>query len=795
MILYLTSSFIPFEEPASGEKQLLEDNYGFFEDLKNEWPKSVSLLYIPCDPSNTSENEGQKDSLIQILKENDLAVSNVHILKDTDKDKVPELINKADVIYLAGGHAPTQLSFMKRMKLKEALMSYKGIVIGLSAGSMNAAYNVYLIPELPGEAIDSGFVRFSDGLDLTNIEIIPHAEMIKKTSVDGQNLIEDIILPDSYGSRFYLITDGSYFKVKNNKTIFRGEGEIIENGNISPLKQGTVIPYMGIYEQPVIKAILEDGFDMIASVNITNDTLEIYHLSDDLTDVFENSSLKFRDVCQTLSKNIVENEREIFLDNIRIPFIINELKERGVYVRTVHVDYPYGQRAKNIRVRRVPGYPDWLLIVLFDITTATDFDWMTDEYTRTGFMKRARLFLSELGGNGKFSLVYTNVKGFKAVNELYGDQNGDMVIFQTRDALRKYLKPVIMGRLESDHFVLITSDENLSEANLKDMCNQTFTIESKEFNYEIRCGIYSINNLFVDITQILAGAKLAENNLKAGIGNKLYAYYDDVMKESYVKKRFLLSDFERGINDNEFEPYYQPIVDAKTGMIASAEVLIRWKHKDFGMVSPGEFIPIIESEGKTSILDNFIVTKGMDLILRRCQNKQKMIPCAFNLSRVDFYDTVFIESILNRVKDLKLEPKMLRFEVTESAYADLESKAIEYLNEMRSKNIQILLDDYGSGMSSLSMLQNFNFDIIKLDMGFIRKIGLNDKVEAIIITTIGLAHMIGAKVTAEGVETNEQVKFLRDYDCDYIQGYYFYKPMPEAEFEELLNGPDISPSI
>jgi EAL domain-containing protein (putative c-di-GMP-specific phosphodiesterase class I) len=130
---------------------------------------------------------------------------------------------------------------------------------------------------------------------------------------------------------------------------------------------------------------------------------------------------------------------------------------------------------------------------------------------------------------------------------------------------------------------------------------------------------------------------------------------------------------------------------------------------------------------------------------------------------------------------------MIRFEVTESAYTDLEVKSMEYLNNMQSYGIKILLDDYGSGMSSLSMLEDFNFDIIKLDLGFIRKIGINEKAESIIITTIGLAHMIGATVTAEGVETKEQLDFLKSYDCDYIQGYYFYKPMPEKEFEELLD--------
>ena len=416
---------------------------------------------------------------------------------------------------------------------------------------------------------------------------------------------------------------------------------------------------------------------------------------------------------------------------------------------------------------------------------------MTDEYARTGFLDRARLFISELSEDDKYSVVYTNVKGFKAVNELFGDQNGDMVIFQTRDVLKKYLKPVLLGRLESDHFVLITADENLKEKNLKAMCSQVYRNQSKEYNYEIRCGIYSITNKYSEVSQLVAGAKLAENTIGSGKGkgkgNRLYAYYDDALKESYVKQRFLLADFERALLSNEFMPFYQPIVDANTGEIVSAELLIRWRHRDLGMVSPGEFIPVIEAEGMISHLDNFMLSRVIDFIAQRLRKGENVVPCAINLSRVDFYDLTFIDGIFERIRDNDIDPSMIRFEVTESAYADLESKAMDYLKEMKDKGIKILLDDFGSGMSSLSMLETFDFDIIKLDLGFIRKIGVNVKAEAIIASTIGLAHLIGAKVTAEGVETEEQLQFLKESGCDYIQGYYFYKPMPEEEFISILD--------
>ena len=779
MVVYLTSNFI-----APG------DNRSLFADLRKEWKEPAKVLYVPCNPKEKKENEQQKDTVLDVFKNAGLEVKELTMLGETGSGPVKDLVEEANVIYLAGGHAPSQLAFMKNVGLDKVISTFNGVVICSGAGSMNAAYNVYLMPDKAGEAADPNFVRFLDGLDLTNIQMIPHREDTLKRTLDGKNIIEDVVMPDSYGRRFYLVSDGSFFKVKNGKTTFKGKGEIIEDGTIRPLKQGTIVPFMGYFEQTVVKTMLADGYDMVFSVNKKTEVCEVYYLHENLKELFESSKLKYPDICFKLSQLVVEEEQESFLDQLRASVILKELKEKGDYVRTVHVDTENGRRAKNIRVWEVPGYPDWFLVVYIDITTFLDHDWMTDEYARTGFLERAALFISELPEDENYSLVYTNVKGFKAVNELFGNWNGDMVIFQTRDVLRKYLKPVLLGRLESDHFVLITSDDNLTDRNLREMCSQVYRNQSKEYSYEIRCGIYSIKNRNADARQLLAGAKLVEKTIGDGTakGNRLYAYYDDTMKESYVRQRFLLSDFERALNENEFLPYYQPIVDARTGDVVSAELLIRWRHKDLGMVSPGQFIPVIESEGMISHLDSFMLDKVIDFLEKRAAMGKRSVPCAINLSRVDFYDLSFIEGIYERVKKKGIDLSMIRFEVTESAYADLESRAMEFLNKLKEEGVMILLDDFGSGMSSLSMLESFDFDIIKLDLGFIRKIGINDKAEAIIASTIRLAHLIGAKVTAEGVETEEQLKFLKYADCDYIQGYLFHKPMPEEEFIAILDG-------
>ena len=402
---------------------------------------------------------------------------------------------------------------------------------------------------------------------------------MKNMKLDGLDYINDIIIPDSYGRRFYMVTDGSYFKVKDGITIFNGVGEIIEDGESKPLKQGIIVPIMGYFEQTVIKTLIVDGYDMVVGVHKENETCEVYYLSERIREFFEKSRLKFSDVIRTLSEGVIEEERESVIEQVTIPNILKELEEKGDYVRTIHVDTINGRRAKNLRVREVPGYPDWFMISFIDITTFLDHDWMTDEYARIGFMERARVFISEIPEGEHYSLVYTNVKGFKAVNELFGDQKGDLVIFKTRDILKKHLKPVLMGRLESDHFVLITADENLKDKNL-----------------------------------------------------------------------------ERALTEKEFIPYFQPIVDAKTGDTVSAELLIRWKHKDLGMVPPGDFIPVVEAEGKVSYLDSFMLDCGLEFIAERIKEGKNAVPCAINLSRVHFYDATFIEGILPKIKKHNVDP-------------------------------------------------------------------------------------------------------------------------------------------
>lgn len=540
--------------------------------------------------------------------------------------------------------------------------------------------------------------------------------------------------------------------------------------------------------------VMANGYDCVFGVNVDDDSIWFYHVYEKKRagSVYESippeelppkTLSKFRDL---LYDFVVSEEQEPYREQLRLDNILAEIKERGSFVRTVHMTFVGERKSKCYKFFAHPDKENVLLGFVYDISSAVDHDWMTDEYARLGFIENAERILEELPIDKEhYSLVYTNIKGFKAINDLFGEQSGDMVIFQTRDILRTLFKPVIMGRLENDHFVLITKDEFLSEHALLSLTNQTYNEGFKQYDFTIRCGIYRIDGRDVSVGKMVDRAKLAE---KSGLDNagRSHVVYNDDVRVNYVKQRVLISDMNKALELGEFKAYYQGIVSAKTGQIASAEALVRWKHGKLGMISPGEFIPAFESGGQISVLDRFMVDRILEFNQTRARDCKLIVPCAVNLSRIDFYNTSLMDHLVDVYSNISFATDYVRIEVTESAYADLEKNASDYLNRFKDLGVKILLDDYGSGMSSLSTLENFSFDIVKLDMGFIRKIGIQNKAEIIIKSTIELSHALGATVTAEGVETKEQLDFLRDCGCDYIQGYYFYKPLPEKEFAELL---------
>lgn len=490
---------------------------------------------------------------------------------------------------------------------------------------------------------------------------------------------------------------------------------------------------------------------------------------------------------------VVESERERFKKCVELSTIKEGLRKDKQYFFTIHETDKTGEvRLKRYSYIYIDERVDIIVGAREDITEFSEKDVLTGGYNRRGFIRITERLLNEVPDRTKYAVLFFNVKNFKAVNELFGVESGDVVLQNIfRTLTHSKLSPVITARVESDHFVCLVENKNLDFEELTSVCDNKFVKDGKCMNLIIRCGIFYVEEKPMKISGMIDRAKLAKRYITDEYVQP-YMVYDHSMQVAYIDKAKLAGELQEGIAKEQFKVYYQPVIDTKTGKIASAEALIRWIHPDKGFISPALFIPALEENGHISELDFYVLKKVWQFINDRCENNKFVVPISVNLSWMDFYDEIMMEKILKEMDRFRENGRehTARFEITETSYAASRENRSGILESLRIKNAKILLDDFGSGFSSFGMLQDYDFDILKIDMSFIRKIGENPKTKSIVHSIIGMAHEIGIKTVAEGVETEEQVSFLRQSGCDYIQGYYYSKPLPEEEFVEFLEKAD-----
>lgn len=437
---------------------------------------------------------------------------------------------------------------------------------------------------------------------------------------------------------------------------------------------------------------------------------------------------------------------------------------------------PFDARIVNTRVRNT--------IALFE----RDYiDQVTGGCNRKEFIRRVSRSLKEMPAKTDYVLLFFNIKNFKAVNELLGVGGGDKLLcwFYQRIIYSRF-DPIETSRIESDHFACLIEAGNLDYDYLTEFCNFNYGKEKRKMHIYSTCGIYYIQENDVSVTGMIDRAKLAKEYITDEY-LKPYVIFKNDMKDTYVDEMEICSEFEEGIVKQEFQVFYQPVVDARTGKIVSAEALVRWLHEQKGWISPGQFIPALEKGGYISQLDRYMIEKVTGCLNQRRTEEKRFVPVSVNLSWMDFYDENMLEWIVRGLKKNNQNEQKIRFEITETSLAAIGENHTRMLTHLKENGAEILLDDFGSGYSSFGMLQDYDFDILKMDISFVRNIGVNKKSESILRAIIDMAHQLEIRLVAEGAETEEQVAFLRENGCDYIQGYYYYKPMPEKEFLQLLD--------
>lgn len=414
-------------------------------------------------------------------------------------------------------------------------------------------------------------------------------------------------------------------------------------------------------------------------------------------------------------------------------------------------------------------------------------DHLTGLFNRIGFFTRAREVLNAAIDTEQWSVLFFNIRGFKAINDFFGSDGGDRVLKNVGGMLdRSFLKPAVLARMEMDHFAMLVNSEALDLPKLTTLCAGHYENEERALNFFCNCGIFEVKDRTENVTSMYDKARLAKNYIYNDY-SKPYATYCDTMRRELMQKENLTSELENAILSEQIRLYYQPIIDTHTGSVESAEVLVRWKHPKDGLLGPDQFIPFFEENGHISKLDSYITKKVVSFLDKRLRAGKRTVPVSVNLSRRDFTHQDIRAIIERNITSLPFPAQFIRVELTETAFTHTDREMAGLVDYLRSFGIQILVDDFGIGYSTFALVQDFNFDFLKLGIDFIQFINVKPKTNHIIRTLIGMAHELGVKVVAEGVETKEQVDFLRQENCDLIQGYYYYKPMPEEDFTALLD--------
>ena len=264
-----------------------------------------------------------------------------------------------------------------------------------------------------------------------------------------------------------------------------------------------------------------------------------------------------------------------------------------------------------------------------------------------------------------------------------------------------------------------------------------------------------------------------------------YQEYTDALRLEKLREQRILDSMEKALEQHQFQVYYQPKHRSATGCPVGAEALVRWIHPEYGFMSPGEFIPLFERVGFIRTLDRYVWTQvGKDINRWKAQGLP-LVPVSINLSRRDFESPDLADDILGLMQELQLEPEMIHIELTESAFTEDPKRISDCLARLHKAKFVIELDDFGSGYSSLTTLNSLDLDVLKIDMSIIRQDKPGTQRNALEFC-MELAKMMNLETVAEGIETENQVNRVRSLGCDYIQGYYYSKPVPVEEFERYM---------
>ena len=421
-----------------------------------------------------------------------------------------------------------------------------------------------------------------------------------------------------------------------------------------------------------------------------------------------------------------------------------------------------------------------------------EFDTLTGISNKDKFYEDTRKLISE-HPDKRFAIIRLDINHFSLINSFFGMDEGNSLLKYIAKHLRVNTADYIgsaFGRMEADIFGICVpfSDKQSVEHFVMRSMNALQNFSSAY--YIVPCfGIYITGEEDIPVSIMFDRATLAAKHCKGNYVN-YFEYYNDDMRLRIEKEQEIVNDMNYALQDNQFTIYVQPKYNVMTNTPAGGEVLVRWIHPQKGMIPPGIFIPLFEKNGFVVKLDAYVWEEACKMLKGWIDQGKKPIPISVNVSRVNIYNPHFVENIIKLVDRYRIPHNLFNIELTESAYTDNPEIMEKAISRLQGEGFSIMMDDFGSGYSSLSMLKNIPVDILKIDMNFFVDANKKSRCESIVASIVRMSKWLGIPVIAEGVETGELVSFLREIGCDYIQGYYYAKPMCVKDYERYAFASD-----
>ena len=420
---------------------------------------------------------------------------------------------------------------------------------------------------------------------------------------------------------------------------------------------------------------------------------------------------------------------------------------------------------------------------------AAYIDSVTEGRTFAKFLIDAKKYIGP-GLGGKYAVISLDIDKFKVINDLYGYEQGNRTLRYISEQIETWLQPGELScRVSGDVFNILIEDQSQSQLSarigkLKQAISSNLigNYSSVDFIFTVTCGVYRISDDTLSLSAVLERANLARTSAKHRRADTV-AFFDEELRNQMLRDKEIENEMTAALERNEFEVYYQPKYHLLTGKAMGAEALVRWQHPSRGLLPPAEFIPVFERDGFVLQLDAYVLEQVCKQLRRWIDAGLDPLPIAVNQSRLHLHDPDFVSSYRAMVERYHLPPRLIELEITESALFETVDTMLGTMKQLHAAGFCLSMDDFGAGYSSLNLLRELPFDVLKLDRAFLDHRGDEKRGRKIIAGFVTIAKSLGIRLVAEGVETEEQAAFLREIGCDLAQGYLYAKPMPVEAFE------------